>query len=239
MSRMLIMLCALLMLIGCDRDAIEIPRNAADDPKVRAYQVPPERAQDLASALATLLANGGEGAASLGRAVKVGEGTLLVLAPVSVQPSIAEAIDEVLQQQPAAPAGVAAAVSLRFWVLEEVAEGAGDSALSEDLDPVLETIRAQFQVDGLRLDDAGSIAIRGHDSSRVRTGKRTHIEARMNRTGEQSSLAVLLDSEQLEIRSTIPLVLDRYLVLAEAGTDSEPVRRRFVVMQASAMHSID
>jgi hypothetical protein len=169
----------------------------------------------------------------------VGEGTLLVLAPVGVQPSIAEAIDEVLQQQPAAPMDAAAAVSLRFWVLEEVADGADNTVLSADLDPVFETLRAQFKVDSLRLDDAGSITIRGNDTSRVRTGKRTQIEARMNRSGEHRGLAVTLDSEQLEIRSTIPLVLGKYLVLAEAGTDSEPVRRRFVVMQASAMHSVD
>jgi hypothetical protein len=185
------------------------------------------------------LANGGEGSASLGRVAQVGEGTLLVLAPAGVQPSIAEAIDEVLHQQPALATGAAAAVSLRFWILEEAQEGAGKPALAEDLDPVLETLRMQFKVKDLHLDDAGSISVRGDDASRVKTGKQTQIEARMSRTGERSSLVVMLDSEQLELRSTIPLVLDKYLVLAEAGTDSVPLRRRFVVMRATSMQNID
>ena len=233
MPKFLLPLCALVLLTACQRDAVDIPKNAAADPQLRSYQVPPERADDLARALSNLLSIKAEGVPALGGVRRVGEGTLLVLAPVGVHPSIGEAIDDVLAQQSAKTAAPTSSVLLRLWIIEEAAADASGLPALPELAPALEAIQQQFPLQQVRLVDAASMQLWGSEYSIVITGRKSTIESRLQQRVGQRSVEVAINNGGLQVKSQVPLALGKYLVLAEVGAEGEPLRRRFVVMHAS------
>lgn len=129
-------LLAALLAVGCGtRD------DAAGSPasfELRAYDVPSDRAEELARALGEALASA-ESGVEQARVSRGAGGQLLVSAPPSIQRDVSEVLAAMLARESEVPHGVA---RLDVWIIED-----GDPTLAPDprlqaLEPALAELRA-------------------------------------------------------------------------------------------------
>lgn len=138
---------AALLLGGCHR-------ASPDAPTLSTHQVPPARAEAIATAINQTLMQG-DNAPWLGRAEVAAPGTLVVRAPASLQPSIAAAIAQLQGAETAAPVQL----QVEAWWVTETADAA---PLPADLGEVATTL-------GI---DAGALRLRDRVELGVATGGR-------------------------------------------------------------------
>ncbi len=204
-----------------------------DNPMVmRVYDVPPERAQDIRSALSATLDTGNESTSSLGRVTLSGTNQVLVLAPVITQATIAEAVKK-LGGGGAVSNVPGATVRLEVWLVDAISGPGTDDAALAPIQEALQSARINLGAVRFRVHDALILAAmpNGGRASAV-SGLQTRVEAQLRPIdkGVQVELQIVgVNSAQLE--STASLKYDQTMVLAQlaAGSAADAPLRLYVL----------
>jgi len=211
------------------------------EPQVlRTYPVPKGQTKAIGQALNQVFAIGPEGR-RIGRASYQLPGQLVVLAPESVQASIAQSIAGIVGSS--GEAGAMRTISLRIWLVDG-RPGPGDEAdRLAVLAPAIDEISSNFPGYGFRIVDQAEIAVTeaGHESVLV-TGSGNAITAQLIDSDPMTFSVMVIgtatpDVEGLSLRSMLSLPLGELVVMASLQdkrdpTSTEPAPMRFLILQA-------
>ncbi len=147
------------LLGGCSNGNPVAPGDSAAKMELRVYQVPPEHTQDLLKALTVSFSSGGI-ATTIGTVSSPAPGQLIVLAPASLQGSIADTLKSLRDStKPAAPTSSPEQIRLQFWSVDALAgAGTDDPALSELKNALDETRKSLGDVHFVLLDHVSSVS---------------------------------------------------------------------------------
>ena len=162
----------LLMLAACHAPMDQ--NTAAPAFELRLYQVPVAHSDAIARQLTKVLVDSRfQSGLESHTEMNVSQpfpGTVLVLAPSTLQPSIAKAIDALKEVAKDAPdESVSSAKSeppplqVRLWVIQIRAGAGTDSHALAELEPTLEELRQPLGTTHLVMDDFVSVVTYGHD----------------------------------------------------------------------------
>lgn len=214
---------------------------AGNQPTVlRTYAVPAAQTEAIGRALNEVFAVGPEGH-RIGRASHELPGQLMVLAPESVQASIAESIASIAGDGNGPSA--LRTVSLRLWLVDG-RPGPGEAAdRLAVLAPAIKAMSGNFPDYGFHIIDQAELAVTdgGHDSVLV-TGAGNEFSAQLRGadpmtfsvsvrgTGTETSEGLLLRS-MLNLPSGELVVMARLQAQANTAADG-PAAMRFLILQA-------
>lgn len=141
-----------LVLVGCHRSGGGTSRSS--DFELKLYKVPVQQSAQIEGALGVLLA--GNGKNNMG-VTQPFPGTLMVLAPPSVQASVEGAISA-LKKQSAGSIG-AEALRVNFWVVQAKAGAGEDAPTLAPLEATLKQVRGTLGQSHFVLEDAVSAEV--------------------------------------------------------------------------------
>lgn len=216
--------------------------TAAEPAVMRTYAVPAAQTEAIGMALNEVFAVGAKGH-RIGRASHEVPGQLLVLAPESVQASVAESIAGL---SGASVSGLSPnTVKLRLWIVDgrrgAIESGDAPAALA----PAIEAISANFPGLGFHIVDQAEIAVSdgGHHSLLV-TGAGNEFTANLAGADPMTFNVGISGtgnelSEGLRVRSTLKLPPGELVVMAslqqrESPAADGPVQMQFLILQAVA-----
>ncbi|MBW8368549.1 MAG: hypothetical protein K0M70_11930 [Arenimonas sp.] len=207
---------------------------------LRTYPVPKGQTQAIGQALNQVFATGPEGR-RIGRASYELPGQLVVLAPESVQASIAESIAGIVGSS--GEANAMSTASLRIWVVDGRPGPGDDADRLAVLAPAIKAISGNFPGFGFRLVDQAEIAVTeaGHESTLV-TGSGNAITAQLVDSDPMTFSVMVIgpstpDAEGLSLRSMLSLPPGELVVMASLQDKREPASTgpapmRFLILQA-------
>jgi len=201
-------------------------REDTDPTIVRVYTVAPEKVEEIRNALANVLA-GAKDDAGHGRASVLPDGRLLVLAPLRMQASIAEALKQIDVAGADRGPGPSTAVRMHFWLVDADAGAGADDAALKPLAEVLMAVKESVGAQRFVLHDAvvSTANLEGEFSS-ASTAARSKIQYRLRpaREGVRAELHFEGDAgSAFNTSTTIPF--DQTVVLAQlnaAPADNAP-----------------
>ena len=211
--------------------------NSLDNPQVlRVYAVPTERAQDIRTALAATLDNGGAKTAPLGRVMLSGTNQLVVLAPLSTQESIRRAILELAGEGPAEQAAtqVSQAVRLDVWVVDVAAGEPGDEAALAPLAEALAAAKPTIGAGPFRLADSLVVStIPNGGNAHVESGRGTRVGASLRPAagGLLAEIDITGDGPG-HINTTTKLPFGKFVVLAQVAAPGDGGAPRLYIVRA-------
>lgn len=223
------------------------------DFQLRMYKVPAAQSKAIAGKLDGILASPeflvGTKTHTTMRATTPFPGTLLVLAPASVQPSIATAVAELAKA--AGSAGPDAAVNtgktqapepvplrVQFWVVQAKAGAGDDAAALQALEPTLKQVRASLGASHFVLEDSATVAVTAPQDQDATQGNGSVVTSR-GREFEFHATGASKDAVDLklhyynttqeaasrtipELKTTLTVHLNEYAVLAEVPPADVP-----------------
>lgn len=209
-----------------------------DNPMVmRVYDVPPERAQDIRSALSTALDNGNAAHAPLGRVTLSGTNQVLVLAPVLTQGTISEAVQK-LGGGTSVANGPGSTVRLELWLVDADASSGSDDAALTPIRAALDAARSTLGAVRFRIHDQVTLsALPNGGLASALSGRRTEVEAHMRPISEGVQVELRVNAAGLaRLESTSSLKLGETMVLAQLsnGSDAAAGTRLYVLRATSA-----
>lgn len=239
----IVLLAAVLAGCGTSRGA----SAQGPDFQLKLYKVPAAQSQAIASKLDGILASPeflvGLKTHTAMRATTPFPGTVLVLAPAAVQPSIATAVAELAKvagdaapdaAADAAKAKAAEPVPLRvqFWVVQAKAGAGEDAAALQALEPTLKQVRTSLGASHFVLEDSAAVAVTAPPDQNATQGNGSVVTSRGREfefhASSASKGAVDLNLQYHnttreaagntipELKTTITLQPGAYVVLAEA-----------------------
>lgn len=212
--------------------------NSLDNPQVlRVYAVPTERAQDIRTALAATLDNGGGKSAPLGRVMLSGTNQLVVLAPLSTQASIAKAIEELGGGDRDAPAATPAGVRLAVWTIDASGAAGNDDAALAPLADALAAARAAVGEKSFRLYDTFEVSTTPNGgNAQLTSGRGTlvRMDLRPASGGVQAEIEIQTADGPGRIQTTTVLPFGQFVVLAQIAAPGEGRGPRVYVVRADA-----
>lgn len=169
---------------GCNAPASGNAASASFE--LKAYSVPATQSKAIARNLDAVLASPeflvGTKAHSEMRATQPFPGAVLVLAPASVQPSIARAIEDMAKAAGKSGHEAVDVVPLRvqFWVVQAKAGSGEDAIALKPLAPTLAQLRQALGPSHFVLDDSATLAVdAAHDNMTVGNGSVTTSRGRI------------------------------------------------------------
>lgn len=244
MYRMLAVILFAMTVAGC-HSSTSAPQ--APTFELKAYQVPAAESRVIAQHLDAILASPGflvgTDAHTAMRATQPFPGTVMVLAPAAVQPSIANAIAELAKasgkQSEAAPQAMP--LRLEFWIVQAKAGSGDDSASLQPLAPTLEHIRQKLGSSHFVLEDSAAVAVdAGHgeatsgNGSVITSGGRRFVfqatasgasavalELKFSNTTAEAASSTIPD-----LHTTLAMQPGEYVVLAEAPPAAGAVQNK-------------
>ena len=218
---------ALLLLAACDRpDGTTAGATAEPPSTLRVYTVPAERAKDLQLALAVAL--GKNGSASL-----AGPDRLIVVAPQTLQTSVAENLG-ILQEAAPPAAPDPGPVRLTAWVVD-VADDDGFDPRLKPIESTLAALRESLAAPGFSL--YAQSAITGDVGERApgqsASDGRLQLEARMSPVADGVRANIEVLAGRLHLVTQTRLKFGETVVLAQAmPEDAGGSRIRLVIVRA-------
>lgn len=213
------------------------------------YKVPPAQSKAIADKLDGILASPeflvGTKSHTAMRATTPFPGTVLVLAPASVQPSIATAVAE--QAKAAGSAGPVKAVKalesvplrVQFWLVQAKSGAGSDAAALQPLDAALAALRHQLGPSHFALEDTVSLQVNASSDQNATFGNGQLMSARGHEFRFHARLLdggdVALDFKYSnatkdaaersfpELQTTVAVTPGAYVVLAQAPPAATPV----------------
>lgn len=226
-------LSALLLLAGCDRQAGSAGAVAQDTPKsLRVYTVPAERAEGIRDALGSALG------ASGGHVSLAPPDRLIVVAPLTLQTSVAENLGELMKA--AGPENVDAAaedptpVRVVAWIVD-VADAATVDPRLQPLQATLEAVRETLAAPGFVLH--AQLAVTANvdkraDSAMTGVGG-TQLHVRLSPAPGGANAKIGVRSGSMGIDTQTRLKFGETVVLAQAMPEDEGGSRvRLVIVRA-------
>lgn len=198
------------------------------DFQLQMYKVPAAQSQAIASKLDGILASpeflvGTKGHTQM-RASTPFPGTVLVLAPASVQPSIATAVAELAKA--AGSAGPVAAGSaskadapeaiplrVQFWVVQAKSGAGEDAAALQALEPTLKHVRASLGASHFALEDGATVAVTAPTDQNATQGNGSVVTSR----GREFTFRAMRTG-----KDTVDLNLHYYNTTREAASQTIP-----------------
>lgn len=221
-----------LALAGCNGPGQGPTRSS--DLELKLYNVPVQRSSQIEGALGVLLSANGKNSMGVTQPVP---GTLMVLAPPSVQASVESAL-AALKKQPAADTGMQA-LRLNFWVVQAKAGSGEDASALGPLAATLKQVRDKLGPSHFLLEDAVSAVVDAPPSLRdVTKGSGELVTSRGHKfdfhtavgTGADITLRVNYGNTSStsasrtipELKTTVATRPGEYLVLAQALPSAAP-----------------
>lgn len=247
------------VLAGCS--AAHGDNAQGPDFQLKMYKVPAAQSKAIAGKLDGILASpeflAGLKTHTTMRATTPFPGAVLVLAPASVQPSIATAVAELAKVAGSAvPDGAAndgkakapESVPLRvqFWVVQAKAGAGDDAAALQALEPALKRVRSSLGTSHFVVDDSASALIDAPTAQNLAAGNGVMTTSRGHTFGFHA-VADVGGSVSLEVnyastdpivaaqtipklRTTVSLHPGEYVVLAEANPANAPAKTSAVTL---------
>ncbi len=221
-------LSALLLLAACDRQAGSAGASATDPPKnLRVYTVPTERAEGLRDALAGALGDSG-------RVSLAPPDRLIVVAPSTLQTSVAENLGELMKAAPPAVADPGP-VRVMAWIVD-VADTATVDPRLQPLQSTLDTMRETLAAPGFTLH--GQLAVTANvDKDARRTASTgvggSQLQVRLSPATGGAHAEISVRSGEMGIETRTLLKFGETVVLAQAmPEDAGGSRVRLVIVRA-------
>ena len=231
------------LLTACDRSS-SAPSAREDDPMLlRQYPAPPDRSEAVANALNDVLA-GSEKEPGVGRASSRVAGQVVVLAPASMQTSIAKTIESLVGNEPASGTPNAA-VRVHYWFVDAVpGEGTDDAGLT-DIDAALSALEASLGPVHFRLVDRVSLVSGSRrGSSETQSGRGTLVMQQLEsgRDGLRAELRIRQfgrlkgNITELGTQVGLSLNLDETVLLSMANANEGDDRtQRLILLRAESI----
>lgn len=232
-----ILLALALALAGCQAPAGGV--DGASTMQLKLYRVPPDQSKTIAKNLGAVLESSefqlGTKAHTEMRVTQPFPGTVMVLAPASLQASIESAIDEMSKTSGKQVANAPDGVSLRvqFWTVQANGGTGDDTAALSDLQPALKRIRDSLGPSHFVLEDTASVLVdapnhfdptqgngklssaRGHDfafRALAMAGGKVSLDVEYSNTNHSAA-----DRSIPDLNTTVTVDPNTYVVLAEAA----------------------
>jgi hypothetical protein len=209
-----------------------------DNPMVmRVYDVPPERAQDIRSALSSALSTGNDKTASLGRVTLSGTNQVLVLAPAITQSTIADAVKK-LGGDGAVPNVAGATVQLEVWMVNAVSGTGKYDAQLMPIEAALKAARVNLGGVDFRIHDRLTLAAMPNGGmASARSGLRNAVEAHLRPIDQGVQVEIRIGGEGPEqLESTASLKFGEVIVLAQlTGAEDAGAPTRLYVLRATQL----
>jgi hypothetical protein len=224
---------ALLSLSACNRSP-EPPPPPGDVMVMRAYDVPPAYAPELAGVVNRLLWRG-QNEPRLGNAETAPGGQLLVSAPAGVHPGIEQIVSH-LRDAPPAPPAPPPTVELTYWaVAGSPAQATSAPATLDEIKPALDAVT---KAEGPR-----AFTVLEKLRARSLAGEKAQVQGSFVAVNQVASARDGKVTASVEIRAIaggsgietkVQLDQDALLVLGQAGLDAkdEPGRSVYYVVRA-------
>lgn len=179
------------VLAGCG--AAHGDSSQGPDFQLKMYAVPAAQSKAIATKLDGILASPeflvGTQSHSQMRATTPFPGTVLVLAPASVQPSIATAVAELAKAAGSARPGDATHASqaqapepvplrVQFWVVQAKSGAGDDAAALQALEPTLKRVRASLGASHFVLEDSAAVAVTAPPDQNATQGNGSVVTSR-------------------------------------------------------------
>lgn len=219
-------LAALLLLAACERPQGGTAGAAEPPSTLRVYTVPAERAKDLQLALAVAL--GKNGSASL-----AGPDRLIVVAPQTLQTSVAENLGSLKEAAPPA-APDPGPVRLTVWVVDVADEESVDPRL-KPIESTLAALRESLAAPGFSLFTQSAITgdIGDRAPGQSASDGRLQLEARMSPVADGVRANIEVVAGRLQFVTQTRLKFGETVVLAQAmPADAGGSRVRLVIVRA-------
>lgn len=218
--------CALLFLAACEnREPDRTPDIRGVPSTLRAYTVPPERAQQLQDALNGVLGKKGS-------ATRAAPDKILVLAPAILQSSVADAIELLVKDIPP-PVAEVGPVRLQVWVVDVAESNAADprlQALSSTLDAIRESLAAPGYELFSQYAVSGSV---GEHQQQTTVDDRGSVIARLIPTAGGTNADLSISVGRMVVKTQTNLKFGETVVLAQATPEHENRSRvRLIVVRA-------
>lgn len=255
--RTLVLTLLAVIVTGCHTPSNDSSQASAY--QLKSYAVPVSQSKAIAQNLDAILASPGFQVGtkthSEMRATQPFPGVVLVLAPASVQPSIASAIADLNKASNEQAKSAPESVSLRvhFWLVQAKAGNGADSTVLKPLDATLARIRSSLGSSHFVLADGAALSVEAPSHRDPTAGNGMLITSRGNKfvfravapNTKDVSLNVQLftrggsDSTLPELNTTVAMRPGEYVVLAQAPSTEAAARAKDTTLMNLLVARVD